>query len=437
MRIQKGVVRLLCCSKKIIAVWCAVLLSFSVPQVRNSDLRHAYAADPTVTENMDQDMLYQAVYNNNLEYRNAEPSDQATLNSLLNIKVSESIRNQTSEIIQGCSTDLQKLQAIHDWIADTIYYDNYGLQNGSVVVEAKQVLSKKGTVCAGYSNLTAAMCAAAGIPCKIVNGFALGKGTAGYWSEDTVNSTIINHAWNEAYVDDRWVIMDVTWDSQNENTSDNPEPQYRTSRQKYFDISLENLSLNHKLISDSYYNMDINENRVTDPNLNLKISVDDHDIMFDWNLVEGGMEYAVLYKAFAEEEVFGIGCRKGNMSCTDVNVVPHFQENKNWYGESPVYFCVRVIKADGTVRYSPVIEYNPNKPELYPVEKTTVMPGDLNGDSQVNSTDVILLRRFIAGGYSVSINEDAADVNADGMLNSSDVILIRRYIAGGYGVELK
>lgn len=64
------------------------------------------------------------------------------------------------------------------------------------------------------------------------------------------------------------------------------------------------------------------------------------------------------------------------------------------------------------------------------------MPGDLNSDKKVNPTDIILLRRFIAGGYEQSINEAAADVNNDGKKNPTDVILIRRYIAGGYGVDL-
>lgn len=64
------------------------------------------------------------------------------------------------------------------------------------------------------------------------------------------------------------------------------------------------------------------------------------------------------------------------------------------------------------------------------------MPGDLNGDEKVNTTDVILLRRYIAGGYQVSVNNAAADVNGDGIRNITDVILLRRYITGGYGVEL-
>lgn len=64
-------------------------------------------------------------------------------------------------------------------------------------------------------------------------------------------------------------------------------------------------------------------------------------------------------------------------------------------------------------------------------------PGDLNGDQEVNITDVILSRRHIAGGYEQTIREAAADVNADGEINITDVILMRRFIAGGYDVVLK
>ena len=60
------------------------------------------------------------------------------------------------------------------------------------------------------------------------------------------------------------------------------------------------------------------------------------------------------------------------------------------------------------------------------------LPGDLNGDRTVNSGDIILLRRHVAGGYQQTINESAGDVNSDGKQNSGDIILIRRYVAGGY-----
>lgn len=60
-------------------------------------------------------------------------------------------------------------------------------------------------------------------------------------------------------------------------------------------------------------------------------------------------------------------------------------------------------------------------------------PGDVDGDQIVNTTDVIKLRRHLAGGYdNLSINEDAANVNADVYVNTTDVITIRRFLAGGY-----
>ena len=66
-----------------------------------------------------------------------------------------------------------------------------------------------------------------------------------------------------------------------------------------------------------------------------------------------------------------------------------------------------------------------------------VFPGDADGNGAVNTTDVILVRRYIAGGYNVMMDDNAADVDGNGVINTTDVILMRRYIAGGYGVVLK
>lgn len=64
-------------------------------------------------------------------------------------------------------------------------------------------------------------------------------------------------------------------------------------------------------------------------------------------------------------------------------------------------------------------------------------PGDVNDDGVIDAKDVNLMRRYIAGGYNVTINEYAADVNADGEIDAKDVNLTRRHIAGGYNVELQ
>ena len=71
---------------------------------------------------------------------------------------------------------------------------------------------------------------------------------------------------------------------------------------------------------------------------------------------------------------------------------------------------------------------------MTPVKTYTI--GDVNGDGRINGTDVSMLRRYIAGGYGIQIETQAADINNDGRINGTDVSLLRRYIAGGYGVEL-
>ena len=68
--------------------------------------------------------------------------------------------------------------------------------------------------------------------------------------------------------------------------------------------------------------------------------------------------------------------------------------------------------------------------------KSPVFYGDLDEDGVITTTDIVLLRRYIAGGYGVTLNPSAADLNSDGVLTSTDVVILRRYIAGGYGIEL-
>ena len=66
-----------------------------------------------------------------------------------------------------------------------------------------------------------------------------------------------------------------------------------------------------------------------------------------------------------------------------------------------------------------------------------VSKGDMDGDDKINTKDITLLRRFIAGGYSTeNIVPEAADIDNDTAVNTRDVVLLRRFIAGGYGVEL-
>lgn len=158
----------------------------------------------------------------------------------------------TANVIKGIETDYEKAKAIHRWVAENIYYDeNYALKTTNVTpLTPVEVLTQRKSVCEGYSNLTVAMLNEAGIPAFVAKGYALGVDGAekiNSWEQAGDNVTKPNHAWVEAFVDGRWIVMDPTWDSFNKTFMDQKveeeNPLYR-----YFDMTVEMLSLKHLVI---------------------------------------------------------------------------------------------------------------------------------------------------------------------------------------------
>ena len=147
--------------------------------------------------------------------------------------------------------DYDKALAIHDWVANNIYYDyDAYYDRAEAKVSAIEVLKDKRSVCQGYANLTSALMEAVNIPCHVVGGYALGLGTDGSWDAQKVLDLESNHAWNEAYIDGRWIIMDVTWDSDNEYENGSIKSDKGLRSYKYFDPSIELFSYNHQYIVD-------------------------------------------------------------------------------------------------------------------------------------------------------------------------------------------
>ena len=98
-------------------------------------------------------------------------------------------------------------------------------------------------------------------------------------------------------------------------------------------------------------------------------------------------------------------------------------------GNTPGEITIRADAADGSLVYAELT-----------VTITDRIPGDVDGDGEVTSRDVTILRRYLAGGWGITIddiNASAADVDGDGEVTSRDVTILRRYLAGGWGVELK
>lgn len=146
-------------------------------------------------------------------------------------------------IIKGASSDYEKLLKISDWVADNIYYNWDGYRVGAYGrTDAYGTLKNKKSVCQGYATLTQDLLRAVGIPARLVLGHAL---QANDWSDK--DHSDINHAWNEAFVDGRWITIDTTWNSYNKYQ----DGKFTKGQSNYsnFDIGIGKLSESHKIIS--------------------------------------------------------------------------------------------------------------------------------------------------------------------------------------------
>lgn len=161
------------------------------------------------------------------------------------------IRETAKNIIKGKTLNYVKVLAIHDWIAENIYYDNDALADGSYMMNdnsALATLNVRKNVCQGYANLTVAMLRAIHIPSFVLSCFALGESTLGGWNTNNNLKQDVNHVIAAAYVDSRWIIMDTTWDS--DNYIENGIRKQKTGLgvlHRYFDSTLSFLSSTHRL----------------------------------------------------------------------------------------------------------------------------------------------------------------------------------------------
>ena len=178
------------------------------------------------------------------------------------------ITDEAKNVVNGLVNDREKLKAIYDWVTENIYY-NYDMLNGTapMLTLAYETYCNKNSVCAGYANLTAEMCIAVGIPCRVVTGFAAGVDTKNtvdkvwelyrkYLNDNDLKAfrdnvrQYENHAWNEAFVDGEWIILDTTWGSNNEIYPSSRGMIKAPHTDAYFDPDFEWFSESHLFWND-------------------------------------------------------------------------------------------------------------------------------------------------------------------------------------------
>ena len=167
------------------------------------------------------------------------------------------VRRLAASITAGIHDDYGKLLAVHDWVAENIFYDYDSLcRSGSRIVAMERptinVLKTRRAVCQGYSDLAVSLLRACGIPSVSVGCFALGESSSGGWERTENRGAAPNHAFTTALILGRYVLMDITWDSDNEYSNGRYKHKtgYGKSR-KFFDVSAQLFSASHRLVLPS------------------------------------------------------------------------------------------------------------------------------------------------------------------------------------------
>jgi transglutaminase/protease-like cytokinesis protein 3 len=129
-------------------------------------------------------------------------------------------------LVEGCTTDLQKVRAIFSWITQHISYNTSVFSSKRQVsspkyvsepedtsewksaneMTARKVLNKRTALCDGYAKLFKVLCDYAGLRSEVITGYARGFRGGG----DRFRS---NHSWNAVLIDSVWKLLDVTWAS--------------------------------------------------------------------------------------------------------------------------------------------------------------------------------------------------------------------------------
>jgi len=165
------------------------------------------------------------------------------------------IRNIALAITKMENDDYGKLLAVHDWVAENVFYDRDSLrQDGSRVVAIEKsvvyALRTRRAVCKGYSDLAVSLLRACGVPSVTLGCFALGQSNTGGWEREENRVETPNHAFTVALIHNRYVLMDVTWDSDNEYSEGRYKHKTGLGKsRKYFDTSQELFAATHRLLS--------------------------------------------------------------------------------------------------------------------------------------------------------------------------------------------
>lgn len=156
----------------------------------------------------------------------------------------EKIQTISDQVCKDAEDDYQKAYLLNRWVADNIYYDHDAAETEVTIetVALRNVLENHRTTCAGYANLFCALLEVNGIRSVNLKGTAV----AGDITYETLTTGVENHEFSAFWYEkeQRWVYVDSCWSG----AGDYRDGKYtdNISYDKYFDITGEAFSLNHR-----------------------------------------------------------------------------------------------------------------------------------------------------------------------------------------------
>ena len=158
---------------------------------------------------------------------------------------------KAKEITRFSHSDYHRSLSIHNWAARNLFYDYDSLIDDAYKkskISATDVLKTGKSVCQGYTELTIAMMRSLGIPAIGIRCFVLSDFSGG-WNNPLNLKNETNHIFTAAFVNNRWVLMDCTWDSPN-RFEKNQFQKLNTNGlfTKYFDPTIEFMSASHRFV---------------------------------------------------------------------------------------------------------------------------------------------------------------------------------------------
>jgi len=137
--------------------------------------------------------------------------------------VQTSIESVGTYLAQHATDQRHLVKAIHDYVDLRLHYDDDALAllmandyEHAPSQEAEAVFAARAGVCAGYAKLMVALGKAAGAEIAYVTGYIRDstRRTATEGTDDSIKTALEGyaHAWNAAKIDNRWFLIDATWD---------------------------------------------------------------------------------------------------------------------------------------------------------------------------------------------------------------------------------